>query len=170
MSYKVYRERIFKNSTAVFSRQAVVLRESRLHARFDQTRLNRVAGEALIDVDDNQVTWERGVGGASPMCAMPFPRSTLSTVVGFVLAAKLRKARGTNRYNDEECEGGGEGGALGGIGQRDAFSSTSMATDGDHMDSGPKDDLRCEVGALLTQLLDDHFQALESGKSGAQFL
>ena len=71
------------------------------------------------------------------MWAIPPVRSTLSTVVGFVLAAMLAKVRGSDRYEEEECDGDGEGGALGGNGLTDASSSASrtLRLVGDHKDS-----------------------------------
>ena len=59
------------------------------------------------------------------MCAMPPVRSTLSSVVGFVLAAMLRNVRECERYDEEERDGDGEGGELGGSGRTDASSSAS---------------------------------------------
>jgi hypothetical protein len=70
------------------------------------------------------------------MCAIPLPlRSMLSKVVGFVLAAILLNVRGSERYDDDEREGEGEGGALGGMGRTDASSSASKALAGDQIDS-----------------------------------
>jgi hypothetical protein len=59
----------------------------------------------------------------------------LSRVVGLVLAAMLLNVRGSERYEEEEREGDGEGGALGGMGRRDASSSASKALAGDQIES-----------------------------------
>ena len=59
------------------------------------------------------------------MWSIPPVKSILRTVVGFVLAAILANVLGSERYEDEECEGEGEGGALGGNGRTDASSSAS---------------------------------------------
>ena len=84
--------------------------------------------------------WVGGVVGTCAICAMPFPYiSRLSTVVGFVLAAMLLKVRGSERYDDEESDGEGEGGELGGIGRRDASSSASSTLPGGQLDSGSKE-------------------------------
>ena len=56
---------------------------------------------------------------------MPPVKSTLSNVVGLVLAAMLAKVRGCERYDEEDSEGDGDGGALGGMGRTDASSSAS---------------------------------------------
>lgn len=82
-----------------------------------------------------------GVGGACAMWAMPPVRSTLSTVVGFVLAVMLRKVRGSDKYDDDECEGEGEGegGEVGGSGRMDASSSASRWLVGDHRESRASD-------------------------------
>jgi hypothetical protein len=47
------------------------------------------------------------------------------SVVGLVLAAKLLNVRGSDMYEDDEREGDGEGGELGGSGRIDASSSAS---------------------------------------------
>jgi hypothetical protein len=47
------------------------------------------------------------------------------SVVGLVLAAKLLNVRGSDIYEDDEREGDGEGGELGGSGRIDASSSAS---------------------------------------------
>lgn len=47
--------------------------------------------------------------------------------MGFVLAAMLRKVRGSDKYDEESREGDGDGGALGGSGRTDASSSASNA-------------------------------------------
>lgn len=71
-----------------------------------------------------------GVNGACAMWAMPPPcMSMLSNVVGFVLAAILLNVRGSDINDDEDVEGEGEGGVLGGIGRRDASSSTELRRD-----------------------------------------
>jgi hypothetical protein len=76
------------------------------------------------------------------MCAMPFPgKSMLNTVVGFVLAAILLNVRGSERYEDEEREGTGEGGALGGSGRNEASSSASTILAGDQRESRAIDSL-----------------------------
>jgi len=59
----------------------------------------------------------------------------LRRVVGFVLAAMLLNVRGSERYEEDDREGDGEGGALGGIGRTEASSSASNAVVGDHTDS-----------------------------------
>lgn len=71
------------------------------------------------------------------MCAIPPAKSTLSIVVGFVLAAMLANVRGSERYDEDECDGEGDGGALGGSGRTDASSSASRTLKlvGDHKDS-----------------------------------
>ena len=72
---------------------------------------------------------------------MPFPfMSILRSVVGFVLAAMLLKVRGSERYDDEEREGEGDGGELGGNGRTDASSSASKTLLGDHVDSRARED------------------------------
>lgn len=64
------------------------------------------------------------------MWAMPPPcMSILSNVVGFVLAAMLLNVRGSDMYEEEDVEGEGEGGALGGIGRTDASSSAELRRD-----------------------------------------
>lgn len=81
-----------------------------------------------------------GVAGACAICAIPFPfpcKSMLRTVVGFVLAAILLNVLG---YEDEDREGEGEGGMLGGIGRNEASSSASNALAGDHVDSRANDE------------------------------
>jgi len=57
-------------------------------------------------------------------------------VVGFVLAAPERKVRGSDNWEDEEREGEGEGGPVGGRGRIEASSSASGACDGAQSDSG----------------------------------
>ena len=72
------------------------------------------------------------------MCAIPPPaRSTLRRVVGFVLAAMLANVRGSERYEDDECDGEGDGGVLGGNGRTEASSSASrtLMLVGDHNES-----------------------------------
>ena len=71
------------------------------------------------------------------MWAIPPVKSILRTVVGFVLAAILANVRGSERYEEDECDGDGEGGALGGNGRTDASSSASrtLRLVGDHKDS-----------------------------------
>lgn len=82
------------------------------------------------------------VRGTCAICAMPFPgKSILSTVVGFVLAAILLNVRGSERYEDEEREGTGEGGALGGSGRKEASSSASTILVGDQRESRAMDSL-----------------------------
>ena len=83
-----------------------------------------------------------GVGGAWAICAMPPVRSTLSNVVGFVLTAILAKVRGSDKYEDEDLDGEGEGGALGGIGRTEASSSASYTLLGDHTESSAPDTRR----------------------------
>jgi len=76
--------------------------------------------------------------GTWAMCAMPFPgKSTLKTVVGFVLAAILLNVLGSDRYEEEERDGAGEGGALGGSGRTEASSSASSILAGDKSESCP---------------------------------
>lgn len=79
------------------------------------------------------------MGGACAICAIPPVRSTLSNVVGFVLAAILAKVRGSDRYEEEDREGEGEGGALGGIGRTEASSSASYTLFGDQTESNALD-------------------------------
>lgn len=55
--------------------------------------------------------------------------------MGLVLAAILLKVPGPDRTDDEDREGDGDGGALGGIGRTEASSSASMALLGDHNES-----------------------------------
>ena len=73
---------------------------------------------------------------------MPPVKSTLSTVVGFVLAAMLANVRGSERYDEDECDGDGEGGALGGNGRTDASSSASrtLRLVGDQSESRARDE------------------------------
>lgn len=59
----------------------------------------------------------------------------LRRVVGLVLAAMLLNVRGSDRYDEEDRDGEGEGGALGGMGRTDASSSASNALVGDQMES-----------------------------------
>jgi len=59
----------------------------------------------------------------------PFPVSVDITVVGFVLAAPDRKVRKSETMDDEEREGLGEGGDVGGRGLIEASSSASRAGD-----------------------------------------
>lgn len=56
---------------------------------------------------------------------MPPVRSMLSKVVGLVLAVILLNVRGSDMYEEEERDGEGEGGELGGKGRTDASSSAS---------------------------------------------
>ncbi len=82
------------------------------------------------------------------MCAIPFPfKSMLSKVVGFVLAAILLNVRGSDKYEDEERDGEGEGGPLGGIGRSDASSSASSALAGDKVDSRAIEELSIDVSS-----------------------
>ena len=75
------------------------------------------------------------------MCAMPLaPMSILSKVVGLVLAAMLLKVCGCDRYEDDDLEGDGDGGLLGGRGRTDASSSASRTLAGDHVESRVTDD------------------------------
>jgi hypothetical protein len=72
---------------------------------------------------------------------MPFGvRSMLSKVVGFVLAAILLNVRGSDRYEEDERDGDGDGGPLGGIGRTEASSSASKTLVGDHADSRASED------------------------------
>jgi hypothetical protein len=64
----------------------------------------------------------------------------LSKVVGFVLAAILLNVCGSDKYDDAESEGEGEGGPLGGNGLTDASSSASRLLIGDQVDSRASDD------------------------------
>lgn len=87
------------------------------------------------------LAWDTGVMGTCAMCPTPAgPRSTLSTVVGFVLAAILLKVRGLERYDEEEWDSEGEGGELGGRGRREASSSASRALAGDQKESRASDE------------------------------
>jgi len=86
-------------------------------------------------------SWVVCATGACAIWAMPPPfKSILRRVVGFVLAAMLRNVRGSDRYDDEEREGDGEGGALGGSGRSEASSSASKALAGDQMESRFRED------------------------------
>jgi len=93
--------------------------------------------------DEDCLTWGAkrfscvgGGVGAWAIWAMPLPfKSMLSKVVGLVLAAMLLNVRGSDRYEEEEREGEGEGGPLGGMGRRDASSSASKALAGDQIES-----------------------------------
>ena len=79
--------------------------------------------------------------GAWAICATPLGvRSILSNVVGLVLAAILLKVFGSDKYDDAESEGEGEGGPLGGKGLTEASSSASILLVGDHVDSRARDD------------------------------
>jgi len=64
----------------------------------------------------------------------------LSNVVGLVLAAMLLKVLGSDKYDDAESEGEGEGGPLGGRGLTEASSSASILLVGDHVDSLASED------------------------------
>jgi len=86
-----------------------------------------------------------GVGGASAIWAIPPVRSTLNRVVGLVLAAILWKVRGFERYEEDEREGEGEGGELGGSGRREASSSASRLLVGDHIESLAKEERYVET-------------------------
>lgn len=82
-----------------------------------------------------------GVAGACAIWAMvPPPTSTDRMVVGFVLAAPLRKVRGSERYEEDEREGAGEGGEVGGSGRVDASSSASTGFVGDQIDPGASEE------------------------------
>ncbi|SRR6266576_1918203 len=75
------------------------------------------------------------------MCAMPLVlKSMLNRVVGLVLAAMLLKVCGCDRYEDDDLEGDGDGGMLGGSGRREASSSASRTLAGDHVESRVTDD------------------------------
>jgi hypothetical protein len=86
-----------------------------------------------------------GVGGACAIWAIPPVRSTLSKVVGLVLAAILWKVRGFERYEEDEREGEGEGGELGGSGRREASSSASRLLVGDHIESWAQEERYVET-------------------------
>lgn len=81
-----------------------------------------------------------GVSGACAMWAMPPLRSTLSRVVGFVLAAMLLNVCGSERYEDDDLDGEGEGGELGGRGRIDASSSASSARMAEYVESRARED------------------------------
>ena len=66
--------------------------------------------------------------------------SILNRVVGLVLAAMLLKVCGCERYEDDDLEGDGDGGLLGGRGRTDASSSASRTLAGDHVESRVTDD------------------------------
>ena len=68
------------------------------------------------------------------------PMSILIKVVGLVLAAMLLKVCGCDRYEDDDLEGDGDGGLLGGRGRTDASSSASRPLAGDHVESRVTDD------------------------------
>lgn len=77
---------------------------------------------------------------------MPFGvKSILRTVVGFVLAAMLLNVLGSERYDEDEREGDGEGGVLGGKGRTEASSSASRWLAGDHSESLAREDLYVEA-------------------------
>ena len=59
------------------------------------------------------------------MWAIPPVRSTLSKVVGLVLAVILLNVLECERYDEDDRDGDGEGGELGGRGRTDASSSAS---------------------------------------------
>lgn len=71
----------------------------------------------------------------------------LSSVVGFVLAAMLRNVWGLERYEEDERDGAGDGGELGGIGRIEASSSASSALAGDHIESRATEDRSSVVDA-----------------------
>jgi len=96
---------------------------------------------------------EVGVGGACAMWAMPFVvRSIETTVVGFVLIDMLLNVFGSDKYDDDEREGDGDGGEVGGSGRMDASSSASSWLDGDHSEPTFPDDLRVEFKSSSEQL------------------
>ena len=85
---------------------------------------------------------------------MPFvPRSIDIRVVGLVLAVTLLKVRGSDKYDEEEREGAGEGGDVGGKGRIEASSSAS-GFDGDHVEErderGGVDRPRCDTSSSLS--------------------
>ena len=85
---------------------------------------NRLIGDGFCIVTDV------GVGGACAICAMPFGvRSIERSVVGFVLADMLLNVLGSLKYDDDERDGLGEGGDVGGSGRMDASSSASTGFD-----------------------------------------
>jgi hypothetical protein len=82
------------------------------------------------------------------MCAMPLlVKSILNRVVGLVLAAMLLNVRGCDRYEDEDLEGDGDGGMLGGSGRTEASSSASRTLAGDHVESRVTDDGLYEISS-----------------------
>lgn len=98
---------------------------------------------------------EMGVGGAWAMCAMPFvPRSIEINVVGLVLAVTLLKVRGSDKYEDEDLDGAGEGGEVGGKGRMDASSSAASGCEGDQVDErderGYVDRPKCETSSSIS--------------------
>lgn len=72
--------------------------------------------------------------GTWAMCARPPGMSILRIVVGFVLAVILLNVLGSDRYEEDEWEGDGDGGALGGRGRNEALSSASRRLAGDQVD------------------------------------
>lgn len=64
----------------------------------------------------------------------------LSKVVGLVLTAMLLNVFGSDKYDDAESDGEGEGGPLGGKGLTEASSSASRLLVGDHVDSRASED------------------------------
>lgn len=87
------------------------------------------------------------------MWAMPFVvRSIETTVVGFVLIDMLLNVFGSDKYDDDEREGDGDGGEVGGSGRMDASSSASSWLDGDHSEPTFPDDLRVEFKSSSEQL------------------
>lgn len=96
------------------------------------------------------------------MCAIPFPfKSMLMRVVGFVLAAMLRKVRGSERYDEDDREGEGEGGVLGGNGRTEASSSASKAL-GDHKESRAKEE-------RSTEMLSSPYDRMEPRNSSSSY-
>jgi hypothetical protein len=77
------------------------------------------------------------------------PKSTDINVVGFVLAATLLNVRGSDRYDDDDRDGAGDGGDVGGRGRIDASSSAVSGCDGDHVDD------RDERGYVDLPMCDD---------------
>ena len=69
-----------------------------------------------------------GVGGACAICGIPLvDRSIERSVVGFVLADMLLNVLGLERYDDDERDGEGDGGDVGGNGLIEASSSASAS-------------------------------------------
>lgn len=79
----------------------------------------------------------------------------LSNVVGFVLAAMLLNVLGFDIYEDDDLDGEGDGGVLGGRGLMEASSSASAAVEGDQADSSSESDECLETASSSPLLLSE---------------